>query len=276
MSYNPAVKLIDNLGAPQGVKFVDGKPRVSATPYTFDIAEGNVAGHAPLTAFGARENVAVIANGSDVWRGTATTQPYPAAAGEQLAIASTSAADASAGTGVRSVDIHYLDASGNPQEETVVLNGVTPVLLAASAVRFVQYLHTLSCGTDGVAVGDITLYQNGDPTRVYKRISVGGNETVDAMRMVPAGQTFYLTEVYATATEKSVNIRLRATTDWEGVLRPDIFMAKTAWQLNNSTIAQQFVVPMKFPALTIVKMTAYVPAGKAGADISGGYSGWLE
>jgi hypothetical protein len=52
MTYNPAVKLIDNLGAPQGVKFADGKPRVSTMPYLYDIAEGNVANHEIRRAIG--------------------------------------------------------------------------------------------------------------------------------------------------------------------------------------------------------------------------------
>jgi hypothetical protein len=45
---NLAAKLIDDLGVAFGVKQIDGKPRVSSTPYLYDIAEGNVTGHAPF------------------------------------------------------------------------------------------------------------------------------------------------------------------------------------------------------------------------------------
>ena len=40
-----AVKFVDTLGAATGYKTADGKPRVSCTPYTYDVAEGNLTGH---------------------------------------------------------------------------------------------------------------------------------------------------------------------------------------------------------------------------------------
>jgi hypothetical protein len=46
------IKVIDELGVPYGVKQIDGKPRVSAMPYTYDIGEGNITGHTPWTKIG--------------------------------------------------------------------------------------------------------------------------------------------------------------------------------------------------------------------------------
>jgi hypothetical protein len=45
-------KLVDETGAAYGVRNIDNKPRVSAMPYTYDIAEGNVTGHTSWSKIG--------------------------------------------------------------------------------------------------------------------------------------------------------------------------------------------------------------------------------
>ncbi len=47
-----AVKFIDENGVAYGIKHVDNKLRVSAMPYTYDIAEGNMADHASFRILG--------------------------------------------------------------------------------------------------------------------------------------------------------------------------------------------------------------------------------
>lgn len=60
------VELLDEDGDAYGVKQIDGKPRVSAMPYSYDISEGNVTGHKTWMKIG--YNGALVANtDSDVW-----------------------------------------------------------------------------------------------------------------------------------------------------------------------------------------------------------------
>ena len=40
-----AMRLIDESGYAYGIRKIDNKPRVSAMPYTYDIAEGNISDH---------------------------------------------------------------------------------------------------------------------------------------------------------------------------------------------------------------------------------------
>ena len=68
-----AVYLEDGSGNP--IQVVDYKLRTISMPYGYALAEGLIPGHAPIGSIGSREAVAVVATGSDVWNGTATTIP---------------------------------------------------------------------------------------------------------------------------------------------------------------------------------------------------------
>jgi len=77
----------------------------------------------------------------------------------------------------------------------------------------------------------------------------------------------------AAATDKSVDIRLRATAI-DGEFIEDVFISQGVGSLHDSAMAREPTIVL--PALTKIKMTCYVPAAKAGADVSGGWSGWIE
>ena len=273
------VQLVGAGGTP--VTVADDKLRTISMPYGFAVTEGMLSGHAATGSFGVREAVAVVAQGSDMWNGAATTQPYPVAAGEQLEIISTSVEDdpdkggAVPGTGIHTVHVHYLDASGDPQVETVNLNGTGAVALTETNVRFVQLVHTTVAGTAGAAVGTVTLYKQGAAATVYGHIAIGSNRTLSAMQMVPAGKTLYITDGFASGADKSVDIRLRATAV-AGELIEDIFIAQGVGSIRDTAMVRHMTFPIKIPSLAIVKMTCYVPATKAGADVSGGWAGWIE
>lgn len=66
MSYFGYVGFKDENGLPYGVKHVNNKPRVSVMPYLYDIAEGNVSGHANWSKIGYNPVVADTA-GEDLW-----------------------------------------------------------------------------------------------------------------------------------------------------------------------------------------------------------------
>lgn len=47
-----STKFVDENGLSYGIKHVGNKPRVSAMPYLYDIAEGNVSGHTAKSIMG--------------------------------------------------------------------------------------------------------------------------------------------------------------------------------------------------------------------------------
>ena len=74
---------------------------------------------------------------------------------QSLEILSSSAADAAAGTGARTVTIRGLDANYKEIEETVTLNGVTVVALTLTYLR-VNFLFIVTAGSGLVNAGTIT------------------------------------------------------------------------------------------------------------------------
>lgn len=271
-----AVQFIDENGTAYGIKQIDGKPRVSAMDYLYDIAEGNVSGHSAFSAFGERTAIAVVATGADIWTGTATTIPVPADAGERMSIVSTSANDDVGNTGVTQVEIHYLDANGDEQSEIINMDGLNPVHTVATNIRFVQYIHTYALGTAyGAAIGNITLYKFGAAATVYARIPIGANASLSSARMIPRAHTFYMLGGYATATgNKPIALRLRMTCSPEGILTPGIWQPYGTMFQDSSGLNLPFPVPIKVPALTKIKVSAF--ATQAGGDASVGYFGWIE
>ncbi len=167
---------------------------MSYTPneYAANISRGLVPGSTIFGSYGKR--VAAGAESGTLWSGTPTAFAFPPAAGVQMSVVSTSANDAAAGTGIRSIDIYYLDASLNPAFETVTMNGVGAVLTVATNIRFIQSVHIATVGANKVAAGTITI-SNGGTT--YARIEVGDVRSASSVRMVPAGKRLIVTSFYA-------------------------------------------------------------------------------
>lgn len=257
---------------------VKGMDNAAATvDYGVMIGAGLMAGHELFRGFGERTAITNISTGNDLWQGTATTIPIPdQTTGEQLTLVSTSASDASAGTGIQTLDVHGLDITGNPQTEIVTLNGLTPVNTTRTNWRFNQSIHAETVGTGGVAAGTISLYKTGDATRVYNVVTPGGNMSLNSSRMVPFGKTLYITNFSIMAADNtSVSVRCRATSTFEDIVTSGyFFLFKDVSILQDSTREKTFKVPLKFPALSIIKWTAYATTNGASASVN--YDGWIE
>lgn len=226
------------------------------------IALGLVSGASILCGFGERPSPGTAAAGEDIWPGTATTVPTPADAGVGMSVVSSSANDG-AGTdvGTRTLVIDYLDAAGNPQAETVTMNGTGAVDLVDRNVRFVQAIHSATVGDNGVAVGDITIHLTGDATTVYCQIAAGGNFSLTPHRMVPVGKTLILRSWHcAESKNKRIAFRLRATSH-EGILYPGVFLFQDAMFLALTGLSAPVISII--PALAIVKVSGW-------AEVTGG------
>ena len=247
--------------------------RVGVALDPISVAQGLVPGAEIFSGFGERDVINTTAAGEDIWLGAATTIPTPADAGEALFIVSDDAADdVDAGTGVRSVEIHYLDANGLPQAETVDMEGLTPVALDATNVRFVQRIHTATVGSGGVAAGDITIYKSGDAAAIYSMIQAGGNSSLVPHRMVPAGKRLIVYGWHATESKtKEVAFRIRTTSDDDQVVHPGIFLFKDSMFLSNTTMDNR--IAFAVPALAIIKVSGWAVVG--GARGSCGWDGIL-
>ena len=230
-------------------------------------------GYREFYGFGQREG---LTSGAmvDLWQGTADVMPIPPSTGEQMQVVSTSSNDTSNGTGAQQIHVHYIDSLGVEQSETKVMNGDTPVLTTATDIRFVQSLHSWAVGSGGVSAGNISISKAGVAATVYNVISAGGNMSLSAAVMVPAGKEFFMSSWDCSATDNTpVSIRLRATSHF-GVLLPGIFLFHDVTFLESSPQLNPFSVPRKFPSLSIVKVSAL--AYSAGAKASASFEGWIE
>ncbi len=122
-------------------------------------------------------------------------------------IASSSASDASAGVGARTVKITYMDQTGaGPFTETVVLNGVTFVDTVATNICFIEKMEVVTVGSTGWNVGVLTLRAaiTGGGA-VVGTIAAGtandqNNATFWAHHYVPTGKTCFLGDVVLSST----------------------------------------------------------------------------
>lgn len=241
--------------------------------YYAAVANGDVTGHTIMNAMGERLAMGTTATGEDIWRGTATSVPMIADAGVQLEVVSSDAEDgAGTSTGVLTVRIVYIDASGNQQTEDKTMNGLTGVPLDEANVRFVQDVYALTVGSVGVAVGNITVYLQGAASTVYNMIALGGNKSLVPHRMVPLGKTLILKGWHATEAQgKRVALRIRST-DMDGVLIPGVFCFKDVGFIK-ATSTGHIPLNIKIPALSIVKVSGW-PA-VVGAETSCSWWGLL-
>lgn len=252
---------------------------VVGTFYEFglQVSKNKVLEHKGFNSLGERESIGIVIQGTDIWQGNSATIPFPSTLGEQLSLVSTSASDTNGGTGINTIKIHYLNSSGLESTEIVTLNGLTTVDTIATNIRFVQVIHSTSVGTNLVAVGDVTIFKKGDPTKIYNVIKVGGNMSLSSAKMVPANKNFYLQSWKATAIGKQpVTLRLRST-DYNGQLydgNSPVFIFKDTISLDNmSSPFIRFTNPISIPSLSIVKVTGWTSQAGAGTNIS--YDGYL-
>jgi len=248
--------------------------------YLVEVGKGNIAGVTIMSAMGEFESGNVDADGQDVCRfedvGGPVRLPTPAGAGEQMTIISSSNADNGAtATGVLTVRVHYLDATGAEQTEDITMNGTTGVDTTATDIRFVNDMYTLTVGSNGVAEGNITLYKKGGSIAndLYNFIVMGGNKSLVPHRMVPLGKTLYLMN-WQCAEAQGVRVAFRIrSTDMNGDLIPGVFCFKDTAYISGSASGALPLHSTPVPALSIVKVSHWSDA--INSEGSCGWWGYL-
>lgn len=249
---------------------ISTNPLSPVTSWELAIAQGKITGAQPFTATGRRTTAGAETN-SVIWANGALYFP---ATGVQPTIVSTSANDAAAGTGARTVHVHYLDQSLNQQVEVVTMNGTTPVTMAATNVRFVEYVHAETAGTGNTAAGTITC-ANGANT--FAIIAAGDGNSTSVTRVVPNGKTAY---VYAMAAGSSsgsaaasVLVAVKASQIDTAANASNILYTHGAIALQDNSATLSFPQPARFSTGTVITMT--LTTDKA-ATVVGTWYGWLE
>ena len=239
------------------------------------IARGTVSGATPFSGYGQYVSTGTTTN-HVIWPDGVFT--LPPIGGVQMSIVSTSANDdgSPVGTGIRTMDIHYLDANLVPQVENITLNGLTPVLTVATNIRFIQCMHITTVGSLKAAAGVITATNS---AVIYSQIDTGSRRCSSTARMVPAGKRLFVAgatggSISGTAAAGAV-IKISATY-FEGhdLTSQTLFIPFGSISMQDMSVAYTFPIPAgPFPAGTVVLME--VTVDKA-AIITGNWYGWLE
>ena len=257
--------VVDDGDVPYGVKHIDNKIRTSSMPYTYDIAEGNVADHSAFRSFGYN---GVVGLTWETVHAASDLRNYLASA-ERLQITSGAAADdgAPAGNGARTVTVSGLDAEYNAISETVTMNGVADVQTAASFLR-VTGLTVATAGSTGYNEGAITASNNAGGI-VLEQIDIQKNASLSACYTVANGYTAYVVQAMATeSSSKGCEFGFWVRT-FGG-----LWMMKRTIVLYDSSIVLSMLLPMKIPQKADVEIRA--KALQAGAVVTAGLEGWVE
>lgn len=236
------------------------------------IAQGDVDNHFQVNAFGEGETGGATIY--DVWRGPTAIKPGPVYAGFRGSIVSTSANDTVAGSGIRKLRMQYLNTAGALLTEDIDLNGLTPVLTAATDIMFVECMHSIENGSyGGTAAGNITISNGGT---VMNLLPAGGNRCASAHRMAPLNKAMYITGWTASSaaltSAKRTLLHLRSTS-LESGLFAGTFLSRSTIVCLDDTLYIPFPIPLRVPSLAEVKITANTAGASA---IAGEFFGWCE
>lgn len=239
--------------------------------YELEVARGNITGAEPYGAYGERTTSGAETN--ILWPNG--TYALPPAAGVQPSIVSSSANDTSAGTGIRTIDVHYLDADLVPQVETVTTNGVTPVVMTASNVRFVTCMHMRTFGSGKEAAGTIDCYVG---AQVYSQIVAGAVRCSSSVRMVPAGKRLMVTSMYGGAISGTAAASVKfymASCHFDGhdYTADSVFFPIGAAAFQDGSSGLTFNPPLVFDAGSAVAMKFVTDKA---ATVVGSWFGYLE
>lgn len=150
-----------------------------------------------ISGIGADFSFGSIATAATTQVGVFKTAYTEQTSNAQRSIVSSSASDASAGTGARTVKITYLTSTGaGPYTETLTMNGTTPVNTVATNICFIEQIDVLTIGSNASNVGKISLKAataGGGAT--IGTIAVGDNQTFWEHHYVPTGKICNVTGI---------------------------------------------------------------------------------
>lgn len=240
-----------------------------------EIERSSLSTSIPFGAYGELVTVGAVTNHL-VWPDGPTLNVPDQTTGVQMTFASTNAADdKDAGTGIRSLEIHYLDVNLDPQVEQVFLEGVTPVLTSATDIRFINAMHMQTYGSAKAAVGVITAK---NATIIYGQIAAGAVRNANSARMVPNGYLLYISAMYGggvsgTAAAKVIVRFFTTFLDQHDHTADGVMIPHAAVSAQDSSATISGVPSFPIPA---GKICGFQCDTDKGATITAGFFGWLE
>ena len=240
--------------------------------FEHEIARGNVRGAYPMATYG---QVIVPGAASRLLVRSQDGSTLSVPSGVQMQIASTSANDTAAGTGIRTIAMVYLNGDLDTSVEIITLNGTTPVNTVATDIRWVQNIYLVTAGSGGVSAGVIDVSASGV---VYSRMLAGHRSSTNSFFRVPRGKRFYVTAMYGGSTSGTAAagaLMEFVTTEIDALNQQETGLyyatAGITLQDNSTTLS----LPMPLP-VSEGHIAGFVATVDKGATLAGGLIGWVE
>lgn len=148
--------------------------------YGFSVATGRSVGYVAAVTLNTPTNI------------RATTY-VPQTTAAQRSLLSSSASDATGGTGAITITINYLNSSMVLKQDTVTLNGLTAVNTNQTDIQFIESIVVATCGTNLANVGTITMMSGtAGGGSAMASIAIADNATFYAHHYVPTGVSCYV------------------------------------------------------------------------------------
>lgn len=194
----------------------------------------------------------------------AATDAMPELTGaESLEVVSSSASDASAGLGVRTLQVGYITTGYALATANITMNGVTPVATGFAA-RQILWMEALTVGATTVAVGNIILRVVAGAT--HEQITAGGNRSLSSHFMVPDGYSAYIADWHATSIGGATqDVRLRATVRTAGRVLNDAYVFQDNVFVSAGAFADGPLPWLRYPARTKIKVST-ITSGTAASN----------
>lgn len=206
--------------------------------YRTEVSRGNVAGQKTLYKFGFNSDV----NGTEeaIWMaGGAYVFPSDVSV---LRVSSSSANDAAAGSGARTINIEGLDTNYNEVSVDLTMNGTNNVNTTQTFIR-VNRVFVKTAGSSNYNEGTISVIHAGTGTPTVATIAEEMSQTQQAIYTVPNGKTLYIDDINFTAAISQANKRAQVRvviSDFGGAERTRYINV-----LQSSQLISKFEYPFK-------------------------------
>ena len=240
--------------------------------YTQEIARGNVRHAYSIMSYGQVDTGTSVTdlpvrscNGGDI--------KVPQSV--QMSINSTSSDDSAAGTGVRSVVLEYLNGDLDLSYEVIVLNGTTPVTTLATDIRWIQGLHGATFGSNGKAVGDISVTNGAD---TYAQILSNERTCKTSFRRTPRDKTILVNSIFASSNSGTWAARSTVqlvTSKIDGLDQSEtgLLYPRAGVALQDSSTTLSLDMPL---AITSGHIVGFVATTNRNSTVGAGFIGWVE
>jgi len=240
--------------------------------YMEQLARGLHTGKRPATVEGKNEGVNSD-DWEDVWEGSTDLIPMPALTGELVTFKSDDSQDNPTGNGAREVVLEYLDYNGHLKEAVKPTNGTGEIIFDDLVYGIIDF-YVSDGGTGLVASGDINLYRNGTPSRVYVNIKAGGNKSLSSLRTIPSNVKYMITGIIISGDTNGTEVAIRSTsTDRGGIT--DEFQYRTLVDVKDSAISICLDPPMVILPRSSIKASAR-KIGQGQGKVAVTINGYLE